>query len=188
MRLIKGFQKEAQMAGFKTLEELNSAFHAWLEIEYHQKKHSTTGETPNDRFRNHINKHPPARITNLEEFNSLFLWRIIRTVSKYGKIRLENNLYYAEGIAPSSKVEVRYDPFDLEEVQIYKGGTFIKKVKANVFKTKQVKSIPEEMKTDTKKVSEASMHYFAKIRVIHNQQKKEQAEQFKYSDLEKKED
>ena len=36
------FQAEAQRAGFKTLEELNSAFAAWVDLEYNLRIHSQT--------------------------------------------------------------------------------------------------------------------------------------------------
>ena len=40
MKTGKRFQSEAALAGFQTLEELNSAFSAWLEVEYNAKVHS----------------------------------------------------------------------------------------------------------------------------------------------------
>jgi transposase InsO family protein len=51
MKTIKrDFQAEAQRAGFKTLEELNSALWAWLDVEYNRRNHSSTGEPPATRF------------------------------------------------------------------------------------------------------------------------------------------
>jgi putative transposase len=188
MKIIKKFQREAALAGFKTLEELNTAFWAWLEMEYHQKRHSATGETPNDRYKNNIHKHPPKRIKDLDEFNSLFLWREIRTVSKYGKIRLENNQYYLKGIAPGTKVEIRYNPFDLETVQVYHENKFFTKVKANVLFNKQLKIIPEEKQSKPAEVSKASADYFQKLREKHDLHKHQEHNQINYADLNKKED
>ena len=50
------FQAEAQRAGFKTLEELNSAFAAWVDLEYNLRIHSQTGEAPDRRFANALHK------------------------------------------------------------------------------------------------------------------------------------
>ncbi len=36
--------------GFDTVDELNKHFTAWLTIDYQRKKHSETGETPEERF------------------------------------------------------------------------------------------------------------------------------------------
>jgi len=69
MKRLKEFQREAKCAGVKTIDELNSALWSWIEIEYNQKTHSSTGETPNERYAKGINKHIPKRVKNLELFN-----------------------------------------------------------------------------------------------------------------------
>lgn len=186
-RFKQGFQREAQLAGFKTLEELNSALFAWLDVEYHRKKHSTTGETPDDRYANNVNNHPPRRIENLEEFNSLFLWREQRSVTKYGRIPLQTNKYSVKGVAPGSKVEVRFNPFDLSEVQIFFKGRFIGLSKANVLNRVQVKAVPEERDRPEAEVSQASSDYFKKLREQHHGQKLEEADGIRFSDLNEKE-
>ena len=79
MKSLKRFQSEAVLAGFRTLEELNSTLAAWGEVEYNNKVNSGTGEPPNERWNNHIKKHPPRRITDIDAFNALFLWRTEKT-------------------------------------------------------------------------------------------------------------
>ena len=86
------FQAEAQRAGFKTLEELNSAFAAWVDLEYNLRIHSQTGEAPDKRFANAL--HPDIRrVADIAWFEALFLMRVSRTVTKYGKLKLESNEY-----------------------------------------------------------------------------------------------
>ena len=184
MKSLKRFQKEAGLCAFKTLEELNSALFAWIEVEYNNKIHSTTGETPNNRYQNGIQNHPPKRVTDIDEFNKLFLFREQRKVNKYGKIQLESNFYHVDGIKPNQKVEVRFDPFDLTEVLIYYDNQFYIKTKASILKTREIiKEIPEE-KQD-KKVSENAINYFKLLREKHNEQILKNVDDIKFSDLNK---
>ena len=81
------FQAEAQRAGFQTLEELNSAFAAWVDLEYNLRIHSQTGEAPDQRFANALHAEI-RRVSDIAWFEALFLMRVSRTVTKYGKIKL----------------------------------------------------------------------------------------------------
>jgi hypothetical protein len=116
------FQGEAQRAGFQTLEELNSAFAAWVDLEYNVRIHSTTGEAPDKRFADALHK-DIRRVADIAWFEALFLMRVSRTVTKYGKIKLESNEYPVTLTPHGCVIEVRYDPFDLRKVFIFKNGT-----------------------------------------------------------------
>ena len=187
MKSFKRFQKEAGLCAFKTLDELNSALFAWIEVEYNNKIHSTTGETPNNRYQNGILNHPPKRVTDINEFNKLFFFREQRKINKYGKIQLESNFYPVKGIKPYQKVEVRFDPFDLTEVLIYYDNQFFTKTKASTLKTKEIiKEIPEEKKD--KKVSINAINYFRLLREKHNEQILENVDDIKFSDLNKEDE
>ena len=166
MKSIKRFQSEAALAGFMTIEELNSALWAWIEVEYNNKIHSTTGETPNNRYRKGILTHPPRRVKDIDEFNRLFFFREPRKVNKYGKIQYKNNHYPVKGIRPGQKVKIWFDPFNLEEVLVYYKDSFYCKTKAHRLKTKNIiQEIPEEkQKTD---ISKAAVNYFKLLREKH---------------------
>lgn len=156
------FQSEAQRAGFRTLEELNSALWAWIDVEYNRRNHSTTGEPPNARFADGL----PAdhrRIENLEWFESLFLVRDTRSVHKYGLIKLEGNKYRTT--APSGTViEVRYNPFDLSVVWRYEGDTCVETLNAHTLNHPFAKRLPEERDEPAPKVSQAATRYFTELR------------------------
>jgi putative transposase len=187
MKSFKRFQGEAQSCAFKTLDELNSALFAWMEVEYNNKIHSTTGETPNNRYQNGILNHPPKRVADIDEFNKLFLFREIRKVNKYGKVQLESNFYPVHGIKPNQKVEVRFDPFDLTEVLIYYNNQFYTKTKASILKTKEIiKEIPEEKRD--REVSINAINYFKLLREKHNEQILKNADDIKFSDLNKEDE
>lgn len=187
MKRIKQFQNEAKMAGFKTIEELNVSLHAWLNIEHDNRIHSSTGETPNNRFRNNLKVHSIKRITNLDSFNALFLYREERTINKYGQIRFNNNFYKVHDLIVGCIVEIRYDPFDTEEIQLFHHGKFIRILKAYKLTKKSINNMPEETKNKSK-VSKESRAYFSKIREKHLKNQKEQANKIQFSDIQKQEE
>ena len=163
MKTLKNeFQSEAQRAGFRTLEELNSALWAWIDVEYNRRNHSTTGEPPNARFAAGL----PAehrRIENLEWFESLFLVRDTRTVHKYGLIKLEGNKYRTA--APHGTViEVRYNPFDLSAVWRYEKDICVETLSVHTLNRQVTQRLPEESGAPAPKVSEAASRYFTELR------------------------
>lgn len=190
MKVIKyQFQNEAKMAGFKTIEELNSALWAWIDMEYNSKVHSTTGETPDNRSRNSLELHPPKRISDLDAFNALFLFREERSINKYGQIRFNNNYYKVTELSVGEIVEIRFDPFDISVVQLFHQGKFIRLLQAYKLTNKTFSDIPEE-KRKTSTVSKQSQAYFARLREGHMQKQKEQADKIQFSKIkeEKKDD
>ena len=170
-KIIKNqFQREAQVAGIRTLDELNSAFWAWMELEYNVRVHSATGQSPDARLRDGL----PAehrRITDLETFNALFLWRERRTVSKYGRIKLHGNQYPVASVPHGSVVEVRFDPYDLAQLAIYDpSGGLLETTSASKQVTVQVPVVPEESRAKPPEVSAAARDYFTRLREQHHAQ------------------
>ncbi len=106
MKTLKNeFQSEAQRVGFHTLEELNSALWAWIEVEYNRRNHSATGEPADTRFAAGLSS-AHRRIKDLRWFEALFLVHDTRSVHKYGTVKLEGNKYRTK--APHGTVsEVR---------------------------------------------------------------------------------
>jgi len=184
MKVIKGFQREAKLANFKTIEELNSALTAWIDVERNKKVLSTTGETPDDRFRNNLH-HPVNRVKNLEEFDALFFWRDSRIVDKYGKIRFQNNKYSIKGLPAGSSLGIRFDPFDLSEILIFHNDAFFCKTSASILTTKTLPNIPEEKRKPS--VSKDAVNYFQLLRKKHLENVSKESNDIHYSNLNKKE-
>jgi len=185
MKAFKRFQSEAILANFQTLQELNSTLIAWIEVEYNNKINSTTGETPNARWFNNITKHPPRRVTDLDAFNALFLWRSEKTIDKYAKIRFQLNTYPIRGLPVGSNIELRYNPFDLSEVQVYHEDSFYCILKASKLSRKAVVKVPEERKKT--RFSPEAAEYFKRIREKAIEANRQQADDFRYTDLQRKE-
>ena len=81
------------LQGFKgsTLLELNEAFDLWLNEIYHQRKHSSTGQTPFQRFTAHMECLRPAP----EDLRNYFRMHARRRVAKDRTITLNGKLYEA---------------------------------------------------------------------------------------------
>lgn len=166
------FQKEAALAGFKTLEELNSAFWAWCELVYNRRVHSSTGETPDDRFLKGLPE-DHKRITDLADFNALFLWREKRKINKYGKVRIHSNHYPVTKLPYGKKVFVRFDPFDLREVYLYDlDKNYLETSSPSKIRNTRVPSIPEETQKTKKEISQDSVRYFTSLREAYQAEQK----------------
>jgi putative transposase len=107
------------------LHQLNAKFHAWLEIEYHQKIHSSTNQQPDILWRQNVT--PFLRKIDEKELQSIFLWRESRKVSKTGLVSLEGLEFEVSSFLADKKVEIRYNPFNLDEIYIYFDGRFMQK-------------------------------------------------------------
>lgn len=167
-RTIKyDFQKEAERAGMRTLEELNTAFWAWCELVYNKRIHSSTGQTPDERFISGLPKGDDAirRIEDLEEFSLLFLERSTRTITRYGKIKLYNNQYPVQSKPHGTVVQVRFDPFDLSEIHVYDSdNTFLENTTPSKYVNNRAPKITEESRKSPGRISQESVHYFSALR------------------------
>jgi len=121
------FLSELKHDQVENLHQLNSKYWAWLEMEYHQHIHSSTEQTPLNRWRQNIGKF----LRNIEEkeLQSIFLWRKDRQVNKVGLVSLEGLKLEVASLPEGKKVEIRYDPFDLSQVYIYHEGRFMQKAR-----------------------------------------------------------
>ena len=170
-KIIKNdFQAEAALADFHTLQELNSAFWAWAEVVYNTRTHSSTGEPPDERFLQGLPKQR-SRITDLESFNRMFLCRQSRTVSKFGKIKLFSNQYPVQQAPHGTVVQVRFDPFSLDEVFIYdQTNRYLETTTPNKKVTNTAPNIPQESRKSPQRISQESVRLFTRLREQHRKQ------------------
>lgn len=163
MKTIKlDFQSEAQIAGFTTLEELNSALWAWMDVAYNRKVHSSTGEPPADRFLKGL-PDDHRRIENLAWFEALFLMRETRTVTKYGEVKLESNKYKTLA-RYGTVVEVRFNPFDLSKVWRFEKGVSVEALKTAKLVNESSKRVIEEQPDNQLKTSKEAASWFERLR------------------------
>jgi transposase InsO family protein len=98
----------------ESLEDLNEGFLRWLNENYHQSKHSVTGQSPIERFSSHMECLRPAP-ANLEDF---FRKRIYRTVAKDRSVSLNGRLYEAPVALIGKRVALLYHDHDPARVEI----------------------------------------------------------------------
>lgn len=100
-----------------SLDELNRLFLAWLHQAYHRRVHSETGETPLVRYTAQAPRRADAG-DDPELLRQAFLWRETRTVTKTATVSLHGNRYEVDDALVGCRVELLYDPFDLERIEV----------------------------------------------------------------------
>jgi transposase InsO family protein len=112
------FESEVRGGEILTLDKLNRAFTAWLEVSYHQRIHSETGQSPRERYE--AGKQF-TREVNVQRAMQFFLHREQRRVNKtFSDVQLPCGFFRVNKDLRGDKVEVRYDPFqEVDHVLIY---------------------------------------------------------------------
>lgn len=111
------FLPEVEKSGISTLRELNQSLLAWIEVVYHRKVHSETGQTPLERLRQNPNS--GARPVDPETLRQAFLHRAGRKVGKTATVSFMGNRYLVPAFLRGQSVELRFDPFDLSRLEIW---------------------------------------------------------------------
>jgi putative transposase len=96
------------------LRELNRLFSAWLEVVYHRRVHSETGQTPLERF----DAAGAPALPTPALLREAFLWSQERTVAKTATVSLHGNEYEVDAALVGRKVELVFDPFDLTRIEV----------------------------------------------------------------------
>jgi putative transposase len=102
----------------ETLPKLNDLFTAWVETRYHHKTHRETGQTPLARF---TAAGIPAA-PSAELLREAFLWAETRTVTKTAMVTLHGNHYEVDPQLVGRRVQLVFDPFDLEHLEVRHNG------------------------------------------------------------------
>jgi len=118
------FLAELKSSRIGTLDALNEAFLAWMDVEYNRRPHGETGEPPRDRWHRGIDR---MRVCDEEKLRLAFLWREFRSPDKAGIFSLFGQRY--QTTVGKKRVEVRFDPEALLEVEVYLGGRFVERVR-----------------------------------------------------------
>lgn len=125
-RTVESFLSELSLQKAESLEELNRMFSAWLSEGYNNKPHSALNEkTPAEVFNSDS---APLRFHSLEALGDAFLHEAERVVDKTGCLTLGGHLYDAGAEWMRKHVTLRFDPFNLEEVQLWHEGQMKKVV------------------------------------------------------------
>lgn len=119
-RTVESFLSEMTLQKPKTLEELNHAFALWMEEGYNHRPHSSLeNKTPANRFQEDRRR---LRFASLEECREAFLWEETRRVDKTGCAKLQGRVFEIGLEWVRKTVDLRFDPFDLETIEIWHNG------------------------------------------------------------------
>ncbi len=100
-----------------SLEELNDRLWTWIETAYHRAGHSALNSTPLVRWQRdieHVRQLPPST-----DLRRLFFYRLDRLVRRDCTFLLHSRFYEAPPHLSGETIEVRFDPLDADEVEIY---------------------------------------------------------------------
>ena len=116
--LRDGLLVELESAGEPpSMEELERILQAWIERIYHRRVHSETGVTPLARFAGFTARRPTG-----QDLREAFMWQETRLVTSTALVSLLGNRYEVHQALCGRRVELRFDPYDLERVEVYYAG------------------------------------------------------------------
>jgi transposase len=120
LALEKQFLTSLDPKALLSLEQLNERFGHWIETVYHRREHSALQTTPLLRWQRDIEQVrqlPPAT-----DLRRLFFHRVDRLVRRDSTFLLHGQFFEAPPQLAGQRIEVRFDPLDPAQVEIYHGG------------------------------------------------------------------
>ena len=155
-RFMSEFLEELSLEPPESLEILNQKFRIWLDEGYIHKEHDSLQEkTPYEAYQSNPAK---VRFVSQQECHDLFLWEQTRKVDNTGCVSIAGIEYEAGAEFVRKSVDVRYDPFDLSTVEIWRDGERIKQAKPIVIgEFIPMAQIPTQLSENTKKPSKSRL-------------------------------
>ena len=134
------FLVEVEARGVADLAELNRLFTAWVETVYHRRVHSETRQAPIER----LGAEAVPALPTPEQLHEAFLWSETRTVTKTATVSLHGNVFEVDAALVGCRVEVVFDPFDLESVEIrYQGRAMGQGLSVKISRHSHPRACPE---------------------------------------------
>lgn len=116
-RTVDSFLAEAKLEKPQTLSAINQLFEVWLEGCYQHKPHSALGENTSP-YMAYQKDHTPLRFASADQIRDAFLHVEERKVDKTGCISFKGKKYEAGLEYIGCKVEVIYDPSNIETLTV----------------------------------------------------------------------
>lgn len=119
----QGFESLLKLTAAKDLADLNAKLSAWIQTDYHQRQHSSTGVSPQARYQAAAGslRYPDKGI----EIEPLFYLRLDRTVRKSGVVRLGSVFYEVPLHLRGLRIQLRFDPWKRIRVEVWHQGKFL---------------------------------------------------------------
>ena len=173
------FLPEVEISRPSTLALLNESLLAWLEVVYHRKLHSETGQAPLERFRQ--DPAPSIRSVDPTELRQAFLHREQRKVTTTATFSFNGNLYRVADYLRRQKVELRYDPFDLTRIEVWLNNTFLQLAEPDQIVT----TVHRDVEPDPRPVPSANtgLDYLALLRTERERLLQQRLQGIRFSQL-----
>jgi len=168
------FLPEVEPSHITTLTELNVSLWAWIECVYHRHEHSETHQSPWARYTAGLDQ---VHHADPETVRRAFLWREKRKVRRDATLSLQGNRYQVDPQYGGRTLELRFDPFDLTQVELYLDRTLVG-VATVVIQNRQRHLAVEHLATEPPDPPKpkSSLDYLAALRAeYHAQQQRELA-------------
>jgi len=111
-----------------SLGELNQAFWAWLQEDYHHRLHAGIDEKPIDRYNGSLEQAHIRRLSKAE-LDEAFLVRYTRVVGNDATISFKGALYEVPAAYIRQKIELRHPVDDPQELYLYDNGVRVGRVR-----------------------------------------------------------
>jgi putative transposase len=177
------FLPELAHSSVTTLRQLNESLLAWIEVVYHTKCHAETGQSPLERFRQ--DETPSIRPADPETLRQAFLHRDTRKVTKTATFPFNRNRYRVPDYLRGQTIQIRYDPFDLTQIEVWFNDAFLQLAEPD----RIVTTVHPDVTPDPVPAPEpdSSLDYLALLRAEHERLIQEQLDAIHFSQLESKE-
>lgn len=111
----ENFIPQLSLVDMESFETLNQALYSWIDGYYHQTVHSSTGQTPLERFIQNLHAARPAP----EDLEKIFRHRVLRTVAKDRVVSLNGKAFEAPLGTIGKRLELRFDPNRPDDIEAY---------------------------------------------------------------------
>lgn len=111
----ENFIPQLSLQDYENLQTLNNALFSWMDGYYHQTIHSSTGQTPLERFIQNLHATRPAP----ENLKNVFRHRVLRKVGKDRVVSLHGKAFEAPPGCIGKRLELRFDPDLPHEIEAF---------------------------------------------------------------------
>ena len=175
------FLPEVEASQITQLTELNASLWAWLGCVYHQHEHSETHQTPWARYTAGLAQ---VRHADPETVRRAFLWREQRKVRRDATLSLQGNRYQVDPRYAGRTLELRFDPFDLTQVELYLDRTLVG-LATVMIQNRQRHLAVEHLATEPLEPPKpkSSLDYLAALRAEYHTQQQHELEPLQFARL-----